>query len=241
MQRDPTQHAPSDVQAMARTSSGGVPQLGAEGDPVLAWAPPLIDRVSEDIDLPEGPPPPTAEELEAMYEAARAEGHAAGYAEGRAIGEVEARAEGEARQREIAAELLSVLEMASRPLEAVDREVEEALVDLAICIARQIIRRELRTNPGEVVAVVREALAQLPMATRERKLYLHPEDIPMVRQALGLAESEHGWRFEADPLLTRGGCLVETETSYIDATVESRIAAVVRNLLGGEREEDRAD
>jgi len=229
------------MQSLPRTRSGEVPRLGGEGDPVQSWAPPLIDRVSENLDLAEAPPAPTAEELEAMYEAARAEGHAAGLAEGRALGAAQARAEGEARQREIGAELLAVLAMAARPLETLDGEVENALVDLTICIARQIIRRELRTNPGEVVAVVREALGQLPMATRERKLYLHPEDIPMVRQALGLADSEHGWRLEADPLLTRGGCLVETETSYIDATVESRIAAVVRDLLGGEREEDRAD
>ena len=239
MQRSPTPPLPTDVQSLSRTSSGEMPRLAGEGDSIEAWAPPIIDRVSEDLELPEAPPPPTAQDLESMYEAARAEGHAAGYAQGHALGEREARAAGEARQGEIAAQLLSVLEMATRPLETLDGEVENTLVDLAICIARQIIRRELRTHPGEVVAVVREALGQLPMATRERKLYLHPEDIPMVRQALGLAESEHGWRFEADPLLTRGGCLVETETSYIDASVESRIASVVRDLLGGEREEDR--
>jgi len=213
--------------------------MGLGSEVAQPWVPPIIQQTSEEIELTEAPPAPTAAELEAIYEAARAEGHASGHAQGLAQGEREAREAGDARQRAIALQLIAVLEMAGRPLEAIDAEVENALVDLAICIARQIIRRELRTSPGEVVAVVREALGQLPMATRERKLYLHPEDILMVRQALGLADSEHGWQLEADPLLTRGGCLIETETSYIDASVESRIAAVVRDLLGGEREEDR--
>ena len=47
------------------------------------------------------------------------------------------------------------------------------------------------------------------------------------------------WRVEADPLISRGGCIVETETSRIDATVESRIAAIASKMFGGERESDR--
>lgn len=231
---------PADLQPLLRGCRVEAALTDAESAAAQPWAPPLIQMSSEEIELPAAPVAPTAAELEAIYEAARAEGHAHGHAQGVAQGEQEARLAGEAHQRAIASQLMAVLEMAARPLDAIDAEVETALVDLAICIARQIIRRELRTSPGEVVAVVREALGQLPMSTRERKLHLHPEDIPIVRQALGLAESEHGWQLEADPLLTRGGCLIETETSYIDASVESRVAAVVRELLGGEREEDHA-
>jgi flagellar assembly protein FliH len=42
-----------------------------------------------------------------------------------------------------------------------------------------------------------------------------------------------------DPLITRGGCKVDTEVSYIDATVENRLAAVIATLFGGEREQDK--
>ncbi len=209
-------------------------------DPVQPWQPPVIQSVSEDIEIPEPPPLPTAEELAAILHAAQTEGYDTGYAKGYDEGKSIALAKGEEEQRELGTQLLSLMEMVGRPLDKLDERVVLELVDLAIAIAKQIIRRELRTSPGEVVAVVREALGHLPMAARERKMHLHPEDIPLVRNALSLAESEHGWLLQADPLVTRGGCLIETESSYIDASVESRIAAVVRDLLGGEREEDNA-
>ena len=56
-------------------------------------------------------------------------------------------------------------------------------------------------------------------------------DRPIRRQAVGVMKH---------PLVARGGCVVETETSRIDATVESRIAAIASKMFGGERESDRA-
>jgi flagellar assembly protein FliH len=42
----------------------------------------------------------------------------------------------------------------------------------------------------------------------------------------------------ADPLQTRGGCRVLTDTSQIDASVEARLNAVIAHVLGGERSSD---
>jgi len=41
-----------------------------------------------------------------------------------------------------------------------------------------------------------------------------------------------------DPTLARGGCKVETDTSQIDASMESRIAEIAAEVLGGERRDD---
>ncbi len=38
-----------------------------------------------------------------------------------------------------------------------------------------------------------------------------------------------------DPTLARGGCLVRTENSQIDARLESRVNAIVGSMLGEER------
>jgi flagellar assembly protein FliH len=43
-----------------------------------------------------------------------------------------------------------------------------------------------------------------------------------------------------DPTLTRGGCLVRSENSQIDARVESRVNAIVSGMLGEERASARA-
>ncbi len=107
-----------------------------------------------------------------------------------------------------------------------------------LLIARQLVRRELQTDPAQVVGVVREALAVLPLATREVRLVLHPEDATLVREALALHESTEQLQIEEDPVQSRVGCRVLSEASQIDATVESRLNAVIANVLGGQRSSD---
>jgi flagellar assembly protein FliH len=101
------------------------------------------------------------------------------------------------------------------------------------------VRRELKTDPGEVVGVVRETMRHLPIAPRAARIRLHPDDVELVQSAFALRDDSKTWRLEPDPLITRGGCVVETDTSRIDATVESRLAAIASRMLGGERESDR--
>ncbi|MDD2760058.1 MAG: FliH/SctL family protein [Methylomonas sp.] len=41
-----------------------------------------------------------------------------------------------------------------------------------------------------------------------------------------------------NPLITRGGCTVETEVSTVDATLEKRLSEVIALMLGDERQQD---
>lgn len=178
---------------------------------------------------------PTAEELEALHREAREEGFQQGLEEGRRRGY----ATGADEVRKTLEALRSVMLQLAEPLERVDEAVVEAVSDLAILIARHLVRRELKTNPGEVVGVVRETMRHLPIAPRAARIRLHPEDVEMVQTAFALGDDERSWRLEADPLITRGGCIVETDSSRIDASVESRLAAIASRMLGGERGSDR--
>lgn len=178
---------------------------------------------------------PTAEELEALQRAAHEEGFREGYADGRRAGY----ASGEAAVKAQLQALQGIVLQLAEPLENVDEAVVQAISDLAILIARHLVRRELKTNPGEVVGVVRETMRHLPIAPRAARIRLHPEDAELVQTAFALGDDERSWRLEPDPLITRGGCIVETDSSRIDASVESRLAAIASKMLGGEREGDR--
>ena len=79
----------------------------------------------------------------------------------------------------------------------------------------------------------------LPVASRGTTLHLNPDDVDLVRAAFALDTDGFTWRIEPDPRVTRGGCLIETEASRIDATVESRVAAIASKMFGGERDSDR--
>ncbi len=174
---------------------------------------------------------PTAGGLERLQKQAYEEGYARGLEEGRAAGaaEVAARAQ----------RLDALLAALARPFEELDEEVEQELVRLALAIAQQLVRREIKADPGQIVAIAREALAALPVGARAVRLHLHPEDAQLVAEVLSLGEGRRPWELVEDPVLTRGGCRVVTESSRIDATVEARLAALAAAVLGGEREGDR--
>ncbi len=205
------------------SASAGSANAGAAGKNAAATA--------------EAPPaarsPLTVQQIERIQNEAREEGFRQGEAEGRKSGAKAVRAQADALQR--------VLQSLIPSVDGLDQQVEQELVSLAITVARQLVRRELRVDPGQVVAAVRAAVDTLPSTDRKIRLHLHPEDARIVREALHLSELEQPWQMIEDPTFSRGGGRVETDTCRVDATVESRLNAVIAELWGGDRREDDED
>jgi flagellar assembly protein FliH len=189
----------------------------------------------------------TVTEIEAMqkqaYDEAFAQGKADGFQQGYNAGYQEGAKKGHEENVQLlnqkAKELNRLMEALSEPFKTLDEEVEKELVKLSMGLASQIIRRELKTDPGEVIAAVREAIAVLPLSSQKVSLYLHPEDSGLVRKVLKLDDMSPAWTIVDDPLLTRGGCKIDTDVSHVDATVENRLAAAIASVFGGERARDR--
>jgi len=169
---------------------------------------------------------------------AREEAESRGYEAGlaRAQAQVQARI---AELDERARQLESVLQLLAHPLQGLDSQVESELTQLALAVGKQLARRELRLDPAQVIAIVRECLARLPAAAREVRVHLHPEDAATLRGHLAEPAGGRAWTIVEDPALSRGGCIVRTETSQIDARLESRVHAVVLSTLGEERTAER--
>jgi flagellar assembly protein FliH len=214
------------------------------------WHMPAIHGKSESVHLAgvqnsESLPIPvlTVDEIEIMqkqaYDEAFAQGKKDGYSQGFNEGSRQGYEENVQMLQNKATEFASLLESLSQPFKVLDAEVEKELVKLAMGIATQIIRREIKLDPGQVIAAVREAINVLPLSSQKISLRLHPEDAELVRSALSLDEMSPAWKIVEDPLITHGGCKVDTEVSHIDATVENRLAAVIATIFGGEREQDK--
>ncbi|RMG57843.1 MAG: hypothetical protein D6717_04055, partial [Gammaproteobacteria bacterium] len=109
------------------------------------------------------------------------------------------------------------------------------LVELALVVARQLIRRELKTQPDEIVAVLRGALAALPTGARDIRVHLNPEDAALVRELMPQGHERQAVQYVEDPAITRGGCRVESAFSRVDATLETRLNEVIAQVLGDER------
>jgi flagellar assembly protein FliH len=128
-----------------------------------------------------------------------------------------------------------ILNQLCRPLPELEAEVEQQLVLLALAVGKQLARRELKADPGQITALIREAVGRLPAAARDVRVHLHPEDASAIAERLASAGQERAWSVVEDPTLSRGGCLVRSENSQIDARLESRVNAIVSSMLGEER------
>ncbi len=89
------------------------------------------------------------------------------------------------------------------------------------------------------MAVVREAIACLPASSEKLIMKLHPDDAALVREIYNLDEEhDRTWKIFEDPGLQRGGCIINSESSIVNADLDTRIATIVSQLLGGERSDD---
>jgi len=135
---------------------------------------------------------PTVSGLVDLQEEAYKEAFDQGLAEGRKAGQIEVRAQVE--------KLAGMFHDLARPFEVLDAEVERELLTLAMALARQIVRRELKTDPTQIIGIVRDAIAALPVTARDVRVHLHPEDAAVVREHLAPTESERrrasmpGWK-----------------------------------------------
>ena len=179
--------------------------------------------------------------LEGLEEGKK-EGHKQGFEEGKAEGHAKGLSDGIAEIKEKSEHFESLISTLAAPLEELDNEVEDEIVTLAMMVARHIIRREIKSDPTHVISAVRQAINILPVATKNIVVFLHPDDAALVRESLTLTdEDSQRWKIVEDPMLSRGGCKIETEFSRIDASVEARINSVITQVIGGERGSDRTD
>jgi flagellar assembly protein FliH len=192
--------------------------------PAARWTAPDVSKVSAAAG--QRAPLPTVSGLADLQAEAHKEAFDQGLAEGREAGRAEIRA--------VVEKLEGMFYDLAKPFEELDAEVERELLTLAMALARQIVRRELRTDPTQIIGIVREAIASLPVAAREVRVHLHPEDAAVVRENLAPTESERAWQLIEDPVMARGGCQITSATSRVDARLETRLGAILSELMGTE-------
>ncbi len=198
-------------------------EAGGEAAPkVSLWTAPAMDGAAPNTKMA------TVGGLVDLQAEAHKEAFQQGLEEGRLAGRAEVRAQVE--------RLAGMFYDLAKPFEVLDAQVEHELLTLAMALARQIVRRELKTDPTQIIGIIREAIAALPVAARDVRVHLHPEDAAVVREHLAPTESERAWNMVEDPVMARGGCQITTATSRIDARLETRLGSILSELLGDERQ-----
>ena len=168
--------------------------------------------VRQDVQLP------TADQIQRIQQQAYQEGFAAGMKDGRA--------ESQAVSQRMHTMMLDL----HRAMSQFEQSMAQEIMDLALDIARQMVRSALEADPVLVLAVVREAIESLPQTYQHTSLALHPEDALLVREMLAHDYPGEVWRIVEDAQMERGGCRVETGSTEIDAKMESRWQRIVSAL-----------
>ena len=161
---------------------------------------------------------PTADQIQRIQQQAYQEGFAAGMKDGRA------------ESQALAHRLQTMLLALNHSMGQFEEAMAQEIMDLALDIARQMVRSALEAEPALVLAVVREAIESLPQINQNPTLVLHPQDAQLVREMLAQDYQGDAWRIVEDPQMERGGCRVETASSEIDANMEDRWKRIVNSL-----------
>jgi flagellar assembly protein FliH len=146
------------------------------------------------------------------------------------------RREGEARGRQAALQelepvfdrLAAAISSTAELRPKLRAQAEGDLVRLAIAIARRIVHRELSIDSDAISGLVRVALEKVRVQEILR-IRLHPDHQDAIRAALaklGTVPVE----LAPDPILERGGVIVETSRGALDVSIESQFREIERGL-----------
>lgn len=70
--------------------------------------------------------------------------------------------------------------------------------------------------------VIRNLLREEPLFNGGSRLWLNPDDLPLVEAELERELAASGWQTRPDPRLSRGGCRVTGPSGELDASIETR-------------------
>lgn len=196
--------------------------------------------------------PLTADEIEAIRQAAheegfnqgKEEGFNAGFEQGQISGHEEGLTKGHEEGLEqglvqgkeeidqLTQQWQQLIEQLHQPMQVVENHVEQQLLQLVVKLTEAVTLQEAKTNPEILLSAIKAGMKALPIQEAQTQIMLHPDDIKMIEKEVSAdVIAEKGWRLLPAPHLTPGSCQIENSTSNIDLTLESKLKEVLDSFL----------
>ncbi|MFU8807029.1 MAG: FliH/SctL family protein [Bradymonadaceae bacterium] len=129
-------------------------------------------------------------------------------------------------------EALKLVALARAEYGRLQEAAQTDMLTLAFGIAQRLIGKAIELNPQVVNSIVSQQLEYV-RGRRQVTILVHPEDLLVVEGARGeFANQLEGAAlyFDADPSVSRGGCVIETESGRIDARLEVQLG-ILRDAI----------
>ena len=187
--------------------------FSANDKDIKHWLMPEISGNIVGLNSRDNKKPQTVEEIQALQKQAFEEGRQEGIQKGMA--DMQAKSK----------QLVNVFNFMARPLQQLDADMEKELAQFALTIASMLLKKECSVGAEHIHTLIHETLEYLPINSRNVRIKLNPADISLLTQS-GVELKAPEWVCVADKVVTQGGCVIESDTSQIDATVEARIQQI---------------
>jgi len=123
-----------------------------------------------------------------------------------------------------AASMLSQLfEKLSAQHYQIDADIEHEVLSLAKAMAKLVLKREVESDDAVMLAIVRNALAQIPSTSETPKVVLHPDDLQLIQSVQTDAITA---TLIPDPNMARGDCLIKAGAAILDAGIEALVNSI---------------
>ena len=184
-----------------------------EAEAPSAWSPPHLGE-TETV---------TVSSIRATLDSARR-----GYDEGFEKGH----AEGLAKAQAITADLQQLWEAMAQPFARQEEALFREQCLLVSRVAAAVLERELQTEPALIEAALEKALELLKISTQAIEIYVNSFDLTRLEEVAPELLQNQPWRVEVDDDVMPGGCRVQVGDSIVDATLEGRLTAAIKEAVG---------
>lgn len=125
-------------------------------------------------------------------------------------------------------------------LEGTRQEITERsqkeILKLSLAIARKVVHAEITVNKEVIVSILKAAVKKLAVKDSV-KVRLNPMDAEYISgrkpEFLTAMDGVKEMAIEEDPLVPRGGCVVEAGLAEVDARLEKQLEEITAALLKG--------
>lgn len=164
------------------------------------------------------------------YEKGYNEGFKKGYDEGysKSQGEIKEKSEELFKTTQFFKELIRELSIFK------ERQIESFLpqiLNFAIKIAEKIVAIKVSLDKEVVLSIVKETIKSIPFSEERVIIKLNPEDYNFISEKINeLGIDSKKLQLEPSSEITKGGCIVETQSNHIVSTVEQRFKEIENAL-----------
>lgn len=165
------------------------------------------------------------EEKKVLVDEAKEEGYQSGWSEGQQQGYSEyGKLIGEARE---------IIAAAKDDYTAYLESSEKVILDMSVKIAEKIVARKIE-DEEYFITLVKKALKEVK-ESRDIRLHVHPQSYDFIlsqkEELLPIFAHETNLFIYPDDEMSVGGCVIESETGRIDASIDTQLSEIKHILI----------